>query len=488
LKSGYLPAQKDCHPERSEGSGQTDVKHSPSWGADPSLTLRMTPFLRMITFNNLQPRECSDFCVRHCKSFVCVNRKTFFCAMKKSKIESPSYFTEEAEAALIQGLSSGSSLSELMAPMLKRIVESALNGELKAHLETEREQGVSNRRNGLQSKTVRSEYGPIEIETSRDRNGSFEPQLIGKHERQFRNGVEQHIMDLYSHGMSYATIRSHIKKLYGTELSEGHLTNITDSVLPELEDWRNRPLSDQWAIVYFDGIRYKVRSAGQVVSMTVYAVIGVDMSGNRDVLGFYMSETESAKYWLQVFENLKQRGVKDILFICSDNLTGIGQAIEAAFPNAQQQLCIVHQIRNSVKYLNYKDYREFTADLKKVYQALDETAALAALEALEEKWGKKYPPAIANWKRDWERLRTMFEYSAEIRRLIYTTNPIEGFNRQLRKITKTKGAFTSEDALKKLIFVTIRNITEQWSKSIMSWNNIYLQLKIHFNDRIDTYK
>ena len=408
--------------------------------------------------------------------------------MKKSKVTSPSYFTEEAEAALIKGLSEGLSLSELMSPMLKRIVESALDGELTAHIEQERVEGISNRRNGLQRKTLRSEYGPIEVETSRDRNGSFEPIVVGKHDRQLRNGVEQHILNLYSLGMSYGDIRAHMKKLYGTDLSDAQLSHVTDSVLEELEQWRNRPLADQWAIVYFDGIRYKIRSQGQVAPVTVYAAIGVDMEGNRDVLGFYLSETESAKYWLQVFDNFKARGVKDILFICSDNLTGISQSIEAAFPDAQQQLCIVHQVRNSVKYLSYKDYGPFTADLKMIYQAIDETAALAALDILEEKWGKKYPPAVANWRRDWERLRTMFEYGAEIRRLIYTTNTIEGFNRQLRKVTKTKGAFTSEDALKKLIYVAMRNITEKWSKSVASWNSIYLQLKIHFNDRIDAFK
>jgi transposase-like protein len=408
--------------------------------------------------------------------------------MKKSKIKSPSYFTEETEAALIQGLYDGTSLSELMSPMLKRVVEAALSGELKAHIESEKLEGVSNRRNGLQSKTVRSEYGPVEIETSRDRNGSFEPQLIGKQERQFRNGVEDHILDLYGLGMSYSQIRAHMKKLYGTDLSEAQLTHITDSVQQEMEQWRNRSLSDQYAIVYFDGIRYKVRTGGQVGQLTVYVAIGIDMEGKRDVLGFYLSETESAKYWLQVFDNFKARGVKDILFMCSDNLTGIGQAIEAAFPHTLQQLCIVHQVRNSVKYLNYKDYRPFCADLKKVYQAPDETAALVALEELEEKWGKKYPPAVANWRRDWERLSTMFEFGAEIRRLICTTNTIEGFNRQLRKITKTKGAFTSEEALKKLLFVAIKNITSQWSKSIMAWNSIYLQLEIHFNNRIIEFK
>ena len=367
---------------------------------------------------------------------------------------------------------------------MKRVVEAALHGELTAHLASEHLEGISNRRNGQQSKTVRSEYGPFEIETSRDRNGTFEPKLIGKQERQLRNGVEQYILDLYAMGMSYADIRAHLKKMYGTDLSEAQMTQITDSVHQQMEEWRNRPLQDQYAMAYIDGIRYKLRSGGQVIKVTVYVLIAIDMEGKREVLGFYIGEVESAKYWMQVLDNLRIRGVKDILFLCSDNLSGIAQAIEAVFPEANQQLCIVHQVRNSVKYLNYTDYRPFTADLKKVYQAPDETAALFALDQLEEKWGKKYPPAIANWRRDWERLNTMFAFGPEIRRLIYTTNTIEGFNRQLRKVTKTKGAFTSEDALKKLIFLAIQNICKNWSQSVLAWNRIHLEIKIHFGNRI----
>jgi putative transposase len=410
--------------------------------------------------------------------------KPFICVMVKIKQEPPTYFTKEGEAALIQGLYEGSSLSDLMAPLVKRIVEGALAGELSAHLAEEKLAGRPNRRNGQQRKTVRSEYGPIELDTSRDRLGSFEPILVGKQERQLRNGVEQYVLDLWALGMGYSDIRSHLKKMYGTDLSEAQMTEITDSVIKEMEAWRDRPLSDQWAIVYFDGIRYKVRRGGQVESVTVYVLIGVDMEGKRDVLGFYLGETESAKYWLQVFENLKARGVRDILFLCSDNLSGIEKAIEAAFPQTLQQLCIVHQVRNSVKYLAYKDYRPFTADLKKVYKATDEEAALRALDDLEQKWGEKYPPAVANWRRDWHRLRTMFDFGAEIRRLIYTTNTIEGVNRQLRKVTKAKGAFTSEDALKKIVFVALQNIMLKWSKNIMTWNTIYLQLEIHFKQRI----
>jgi putative transposase len=408
--------------------------------------------------------------------------------MKNTKTpSSPAFFLPEVESALIQELYKGGSLSEIMAPLLKRIVESALKGEMASHLESESLEGIPNRRNGRQSKQIRSEYGPIEIETSRDRNGSFEPKLIGKQERQLQNGVEKYILDLYGMGMSYDSIRSHMKKMYGVELSDAQLTHVTNSVFEDLEKWRNRPLESLYTMVWVDGIRYKVREQGKVVSITVYLVIGVDLQGKRDILGFYTSETESAKYWLQVFENLKMRGVKDILIMSTDNLPGINTAIEAAFPDCLHQLCIVHQVRNSVKYLPYKDYRPFVADLKKVYQAVDEQEALNALSELEKKWGTKYPPAISNWRRDWEQIRVMFQFGSEIRRLIYTTNTIEGVNRQLRKVTKTKGAFTSVDALKKLIFMAIQNITEDWSQSIRSWNTIYLQLVIHFKHRLENH-
>ena len=407
--------------------------------------------------------------------------------MKKSasKIASPAYFLPEVETTILEAIYKGSSLSDVLAPLLKRIVEAGLSGELAAHIESEAEQGVANRRNGRQTKQVRSQYGDIEIETSRDRNGSFEPKLIGKQERQLQNGVEKHILNLYGLGMSYDAIRSHMRKLYAVDLSDAQLTKITDSVQEALELWRNRPLESLYTMVWLDGIHYKIRVQGRVQSVVVYLMIGVDLNGKRDVLGFYMSESESSRYWLQVLENLKTRGVQDILITSTDNLTGFDKAIEAVFPECQQQLCIVHQIRNSVKYLNYKDYKPFTADLKHVYQAPDEQAALAALDDLEVKWGKKYPPAVDNWRRDWPRLSLMFQFGPEIRRLIYTTNPIEGLNRQLRKVTKSKGAFTSEDALKKIIFLTLQNITEKWSKSIKSWNTIRLELFIHFQNRIE---
>ena len=271
------------------------------------------------------------------------------------------------------------------------------------------------------------------------------------------------------------------------ELSDGQLSAITDRVTSELERWRNRALEPLYVMAWLDAIRYKVRDNGRVVTKTVYFIIGVDLEGQKDVLGFYIGDFESSKFWLQVLTNLQARGVKDILIASIDNLAGFAEAIESVFPLCEVQLCIVHQVRNSLKFIPYKDYRAFAGGLKTIYQAADEQQALAALEHMEATWGKKYPPALENWRRDWPRLIPMFQYGPEIRRLIYTTNTVEGLHRQLRKTTKTKGAFTSEDALKKLLFLTLKRILEKWDTPIYAWKTIFTQLKIHFNERLNPY-
>lgn len=404
--------------------------------------------------------------------------------MKKRKED---YFLPGVEQDLIKQLRSGESLSGIMAPLIKRLLEAGLEGELDFHLEQEQEKGLNNRRNGPAPKTLRSEYGPIPITPSRDRSGTFEPELVGKRDRQLGMGLDHKILNLYGMGMSYEDIRSHLKELYGVELSAGQLSSITDRVTAELEQWRNRALEPLYVMTWLDAIRYKVRDNGRVVTKTVYFIIGVDLEGQKDVLGFYVGDFESSKFWLQVLTNLQVRGVKDILIASIDNLTGFAEAIESVFPLCEVQLCVVHQVRNSLKFIPYKDYRAFAAGLKTIYQATDEQQALAALEQMEATWGNKYAPALENWRRDWLRLIPMFQYGPEIRRLIYTTNLVEGFNRQLRKTTKTKGAFTSEDALKKLLFLTLNRIVEKWNTPIFAWKIIFTQLKIHFNERINPY-
>lgn len=404
--------------------------------------------------------------------------------MKKRKAD---YFLPGVEQELIKQLRSGESLPGVMAPLIKRLLEAGLEGELDFHLKQEQEKGLKNRRNGPAPKTLRSEYGPIAISPSRDRSGTFEPELVGKRDRQLGMGLDHKILNLYGMGMSYEDIRSHLKELYGVELSAGQLSSITDRVTAELEQWRNRALEPLYVMTWLDAIRYKVRDNGRVVTKTVYFIIGVDLEGQKDVLGFYVGDFESSRFWLQVLTNLQARGVKDILIASIDNLTGFAEAIESVFPLCEVQLCVVHQVRNSLKFIPYKDYKAFATGLKTIYQAADEQQALTALEQMEATWGKKYAPALENWRRDWSRLTPMFQYGPEIRRLIYTTNLVEGFNRQLRKTTKTKGAFTSEDALKKLLFLTLQRILEKWNTPIFAWKTIFTQLKIHFNERINPY-
>jgi transposase-like protein len=405
--------------------------------------------------------------------------------MKKTK---ESIFQPGVEESLVKELMSGKSLPEVMAPLIKRILEAGLEGELNHHLLQERSEGdESNRRNGKATKRLRSEYGPIEISPSRDRNGTFEPELVGKRERQLGLGLERQILGLYGLGMSYEDIRRHLKELYGVSISDGQLHAVTEQVQSSLEEWRSRPLEPLYVIAWLDAIRYKVREQGRVVVKTVYFIIGVDLEGHKDVLGFYVGDHESAKFWLSVLTSLQQRGVRDILIACTDNLAGFAEAIESVFPDAEVQLCIVHQVRNSMKFIPYKDYRPFAADLKKIYHASTEEEALLRLGEAEEKWSGKYPHSLENWRRDWPRLTPMFQYGPEIRRLIYTTNMVEGLHRQLRKATKSKGAFTSEDALKKLLFLTLERIMEKWDKPVFAWNIIFSQLRIHFKERINPY-
>lgn len=403
-------------------------------------------------------------------------------------MEKPSGFDyQNFEREALKALYEGKPLEEALAPLLKRIVEAGLQGELDAHLEEEKASGNKNRRNGKMSKSVRSGYGPIEIETPRDRESTFEPALLGKRDRHLGNGVEQKILSLYGMGMGYRQIQSHLQEMYSVELSEGQLTNITDRILPVVEEWRSRPLESLYTIVWLDAIHYKVRHEGRIVSRAVYSIIGVNIAGKKDVLGLYLSENEGAKFWLQVLTQLQQRGVEDILIACIDNLKGFAEAIEVIFPQTEVQSCVVHQIRNSLRYVGSKHQKEFMRDLKLVYQAVDEKAAVAKLEDLKEKWNELYPVVIESWENNWVRLSRYFRYPAAIRRIIYTTNMVEGFHRQLRKVTKTKGAFTSENALIKLLYLAIERITSKWTSPLQNWSLTFSQFSVYFGDRIKVH-
>lgn len=369
------------------------------------------------------------------------------------------------------------------APLLKSFIEKALDSEMENHLSSD-QRTKGNKRNGRGKKTIKSSSGSFEIETPQDRNSDFEPEIIKKRQTVLAESLKGKIIGLYGLGMSYRDISSHIKEMYDTSISHEVLRQITDSIIPEIQDWQKRSLEDVYCIVWLDAMHYKVREEGRVVQKAVYNIIGVDKDGKKDVLGMYVSESEGAKFWLQVLTDLNNRGVKDILIACIDNLKGFAEAIESVFPNSEVQTCIIHQIRNSLKYISYKDSKEFMRDLKKVYRAETKEAAETELLNLEEKWGKKYPVVIESWNRNWERLSTYFQYTEPIRRLIYTTNTVEGFHRQIRKVTKSKGAFASEMALKKLLYLATNNITKKWTGSIRGWSLIVQQLKIKFGERL----
>lgn len=370
-----------------------------------------------------------------------------------------------------------------LAPIFKEFLETALEAELEEHLDrTERSSG--NKRNGHKSKRVKTSEGELEISTPQDRNSSFDPQIIKKRERILADSLEDKIIGMYSLGMSYRDIGAHIEDMYDMQLSPSVLSEITDRVIPKIKSWQSRPLDSVYTIVWLDAMHYKAREDHQVRTRAVYNVIGVDTNGYKDVLGSYISESEGANFWLGVLTDLNNRGVQDILIACTDNLKGFSEAILSIFPKAEVQTCIIHQIRNSLKYVVSKDQKEFMADLKLVYKAVNKQTAEDQLLFLEEKWGKKYPAVIDSWNNNWEKLSTYFDYAEPIRKIIYTTNTVEGYHRQIRKYTKTKGAFTSDMALMKMIYLATQRITKKWSSPLQNWALTIQQLKIKFGDRI----
>lgn len=399
-------------------------------------------------------------------------------------------FSKEASGRLLQG----ESLTSVMAPLLKQILEKAMEGELSAHLSStevsqnsDLEQTSANRRNGKKSKILKTSYGPIEIETSRDRHGSFEPKLVPKWSRELGTDLERKLVSLYSLGMGYNDIRKHVQELYGIEISEGYLTQVTDKILPAIQEWQNRPLAELYSVVFLDAMFVQMRENGKVQPKAILNVIGIDIHGKKDVLGFYIAETESAKVWREVLQDLQRRGVKDILIVSVDGLAGFKNAIQDVFPKTMVQRCIVHCIRYALKLVGDKDAREFTKDLKSIYQASSLAEAEYALRHLEDKWGKQYAQSVGTWVNNWSEIATLFEFKSPLRKLMYTTNSIEGYHRQQRKILKTKSAFINEDALKKLMYLNMVNITETWSKQSIQWKLVLNELLDYFGDRVQNY-
>lgn len=395
---------------------------------------------------------------------------------------------EEFKNQAIADMKAGKALigkDGIFTPLMKDFLEAALEGEMNAHMANCLEDPEKqNRRNGKMSKTVRSSVGAFELETPRDREGSFDPQIVKKRQTVLNASLDNKILGLYGLGMSYQDISSHLNEMYDFDVSPGTISAVTDKLLPVIEEWRSRPLEAVYPVVFMDGMYFKSRENGKVVTKVLYNILGINQEGRKEILGFYVAESEGANFWLGVLNDLKQRGVQDVLIACVDGLTGFPEAIQAAFPKTEIQLCIVHQIRNSLKYVASKNQKEFMRDLKKVYQAPSKDNAEYNLLQLEEKWGEKYPMVIKSWQSNWEHLSHYFQYSGEIRRLIYTTNPIEGFHRQVRKFTKTKGAFTSEMALFKLVYCACQKIAEKWTAPLQNWALTISQLDIYFEGRL----
>ena len=392
------------------------------------------------------------------------------------------------ELLLSSNISSMEDIQDLFKETIAEFMESGLEAELDDELGygryDYRNKDTDNSRNGHSSKTLRTSYGDVEVAVPRDRKGEFEPQLLKKNQTSVSQDIEEKILSMYAKGMTTGDIETHIQDIYGIEVSDTTISRITDKILPIAREWQQRPLEAVYAVVFLDAIHYHVRSEGQIVKKAVYIALGINLDGKKDVLGMWVGENESAKYWTTVLNGLKNRGVEDIFIACTDNLTGFSAAIGAVFPKTEIQNCIIHQLRNSSKYVSYKDIKELMADLRSVYAAVDEPAALDALDAFSTKWETKYPKISRSWRENWANLSTYFKYPQEVRRLIYTTNSIEGFNRQLRKVTKTRSVFPTDDSLFKMLYLAMVDITQKWTGRQRDWSKIHAQLSIYFAERM----
>lgn len=348
---------------------------------------------------------------------------------------------------------------ETIAEFMEDGLETELDDELGYSRYDYRNKNTENSRHGHSSKTLRTSFGDIEVAVPRDRKGEFEPQLLKKNQTSISQDIEEKILSMYAKGMTTGDIEAHIQDIYGVDVSDTTVSRITDKILPVAKEWQQRPLEAVYAVVFLDAIHYHVRSEGHIVKKAVYIAIGIDLDGHKDVLGMWVGENESAKYCATVLNSLRNRGIEDIFIACTDNLCGFSTAIEAVFPKTEIQNCIIHQIRNSSKYVAYKDLKALMADLKAVYAAVDEDAALMALDTFSEHWDKKYPTISQSWRANWANLSTYFKFPQELRRLIYTTNAIEGFNRQLRKVTKAKSVFPTDESLFKMLYLAMMDIT-----------------------------
>lgn len=401
---------------------------------------------------------------------------------------------ENERRAKIRGLLQASNISSMddIQNLFKETIAEFMENGLDAELDDElgyskydyKNKDTDNSRNGHSSKTLRTSFGDVEVSVPRDRKGEYEPQLLKKNQTSISQDMEEKILSMYAKGMTTSDIENHVRDIYGIEVSDTTVSRVTDKILPIAKEWQQRPLETVYAVVFLDAIHYHVRSEGQIVKKAVYIAIGINLDGRKDVLGMWVGENESAKFWATVLNGLRNRGVEDIFIACTDNLTGFSAAIEAVFPETEIQNCIIHQIRNSTRYVSYKDLKALIADLKAVYAAVDEAAALEALEVFAQRWDQKYPKISASWQENWPNLSTYFKFPQEVRRLIYTTNAIEGFNRQLRKVTKAKSVFPTDDSLLKMLYLAMTDITKKWTGRRQDWSMIHAQLAVFFSDRM----
>jgi putative transposase len=392
---------------------------------------------------------------------------------------------EQFSKDLVDSVKNGKPLTGVdgvFTPLIKMVLEASLESEIADHVKETKT--AKNRRNGISKKQMDSSLGSFELETPRDRNSSFEPRTVGKRQVTLSSDIDKKILGLYGLGMSYSDIQNHLKEMYDFEISDGTISSITDRIIPEIKEWQNRPLESVYPVIWLDAMHYKVREDGQVKSKAVYSVLSVTLEGTKEVLGIYFGASESSSFWRQVLNNLKERGVEDVFIACIDNLSGFGDAIEDYFPKTEVQLCLVHQMRNSAKYCTHNDLRGVMNDLKAIYKASTEQLGLDALEAAELKWGKKYPAIFKSWYKNWDRLSNIYKYSSQLKRIMYTTNPIESYHRMIRKVTKTKGAFSSENAILKQVYLAIQNAHTKWNGQIFAWAAIRNDLNHYFGDRI----
>jgi putative transposase len=387
------------------------------------------------------------------------------------------------ENKLVTAQDAQNALKDLFAETLQEMLEAELDTQLGYDKHDTKNKQTPNSRNGKSKKTITSEYGDQEIQVPRDRQGEFEPVVVKKHQSNV-TGIEDQIIAMYAKGVSTRDIQDHLEQLYGIDVSPTMISNVTNKIVPLIKEWQSRPLQGVYAVVFLDAIHFKVKQDGHIVNKAAYMVIGIDLDGSKDVLGMWIGENESSKFWLTVLNDLKNRGVQDILITCVDNLTGFSQAISACYPQTEIQKCIIHQIRNSTRFVSYKDLKKVTADLKPIYKAATEEAALLELDRFEEVWGSKYPLILRSWRTNRDELATFFKYPPEIRKLIYTTNIIESYHRQLRKVTKGKSIFPTDEALLKMLYLATMDVTRKWTGRVQNWGQMLLQLSVFFPDRI----